>query len=118
MAAPWIVPMKISHCGVGNRPLAARIVFHKPSGKSINPGLLHGEDEQAGQYLGSHRIELEFELADNPEIAPAAADGPEKIAVFLFTGLKHPSARDFTMCQLFLQVSDKSSVSICITIRI
>src|SRR4029453_6426244 len=48
--------------------------------------LVERKNDQAGDDLGSHREKSEFELGDDTKISAAAANRPEKIPVFAFTG--------------------------------
>jgi hypothetical protein len=43
--------------------------------------LFKGEHDEPSEYVGAHRMELEFDLRDDPEVASSPSNGPEQIAV-------------------------------------
>ncbi len=72
-----------------------RLAHHHPAGEFVRriferlpillkhaSGFGKGMDDEPGEHLGAEFVQAEFEGRHDPEIAAAAPDGPEKVAVF------------------------------------
>jgi hypothetical protein len=55
---------------------------HEVSGEAEQLATLVGmEEKQSELHYGTHLVECEFELGDDPEVATSSPDGPEQVCV-------------------------------------